>query len=138
MALYQMANGHKHWIYGQLYKGKGIDGRTEGDMLELTEEQAGKIEGKLQGGPRSAASTEEAKGIPKPHTPTLPSTSEDVKSFEDIPEEETVKDPKEENLRPELRHLREGKWNVVRGDKPMNDSPMSLDEAKSMIAGMEV
>ncbi len=139
MARYRMAEGHKHWIYGQLFKGKDLDGRTEGDMLELTEQQASRIEHKLEGGPLFTPSKGGADGIPAPLVPAMPPTSKDVHSFdtENAPEESTIKDPSVENSKPELRHLGKGLWNVVRNEVSMNDVPITLDEAKSMIAGME-
>ncbi len=150
---YRLIEKHKHWHGGRLYASKDASLHAQeavSDELELTEEQAGKISHKLERVDVTIETKEEA-------YEEFPKDKEEVKVVEEVKEEvkvdtgasagldkpdepgtgnpaETQQEPESpEKLPLKMVYVDDGKYNVIRGDNPINDVPLSQEEAKSLM-----
>ena len=136
MPEYKVIERHKHWHRGRLYEA--------GSTVNLTEEQAEKIAHKLErvDGTFSPSSVEEEKKEetvvePEAETEVEPVTTAEVVGvtgdISDEAEVEKVEESSESLPHLKMVHVADGKYNVMRGDVPINDVPLSKDEVRSLM-----
>lgn len=147
MPRYKLKPGHKHYHLGKRYEGRvpGHKASESGypDVLELDEERAERIMNKLiplGAGSETQAPEEEA---PDPKSEEVSAVASDdaeqAQDDSDKEEEAPASDsdnpednPEDESPLLSAVHRGSGKWDVMRGDKPLNDAPLTEDEAKAL------
>lgn len=146
MPRYRLKPGHKHHHRGQRYEGAPPGKKGEyPDVMELSEERAERLAHKLipLSGPH-AGKPEPEEEAPDPASEEVSAVaSDDVEQAQDDSDKEeeapaSDSDNPEDNSEDESPplsavHRGSGKWDVMRGDKPLNDVPLTEDEAKALV-----
>ncbi len=159
MPRYRLKHGHKHYHMGQKYEGAPPGKKGDfPDVVELDEDQASRIANKLiplDGvkefvPPKEHQRTEkekEAETKLEQETPETPSSvlagadkgeksPEDSEKDKESPDSDSELDPPaDESPTLSLKYLGDGKWNVMKGDKPVNDVPLDEASAKALVEG---
>lgn len=157
MPRYRLKPGHKHYHLGQKYEGRpigkpGSEKSEFPDVLELDEDRAERIANKLILLDDKSVEAPEVEEVGKPEEkgPETESTvlagtedseqaSEKVEKDSDSPPESEVPEKStssEEDSSPLfLKYIGNSKWNVMKGDKPINDAPLTEEEAKALVEG---
>jgi len=155
MSRYKLREGHKHYHEGVRYEGRKPGRPAEHpDELELDDVRAERMMNKLIAldGPHKVDAVKEPKA-PEPEKEAPESAPEEVSAVASDDAEQAQDDSDEEDEAPasdsdesedtpedeppslSAVHLGAGKWNVMQGDKQINDVPLSEDEAKALADG---
>ncbi len=159
MPKYRMRPGFKHYHMGVKYEGAPPGRKGEHpDVLELDEDRAERLKDKMDlvGGhtdpqrkveelvekevkeaeperePPDTSSSVQAGAEDKEQAP-----EDSEKEDKESPDSESEKSdpPVDESPALSLKYLGDGKWNVMRGDKPVNDVPLDEASAKALVDG---
>jgi len=148
MPKYRMRLGFKHYHMGVRYEGADPGRAKEHpDILELDEDRAERLKDKMDlvGGHTDSKRVEEKpeQEIQETSSSALAKADQEEQALKDEKKDEESPDSDSEKSDPpvdespalSLKYLGDGKWNVMRGDKPVNDVPMSEAEAKALVDG---
>lgn len=150
MPRYRMRPGFKHYHEGIKYVGAEPGKKKEHpDILELDEERAGRLKDKMDlvdgdtDPKRKVKEVEPEQESQDTSSPDSAGTgegeqpSESPEKDEESPDSESEKTdpPADEAPAPSLKYLGDGKWNVMRGDTPINDVPLDEAAAKALVDG---
>ena len=142
MPKYRLKEKMKHRMGSVLYKA--------GDIIELTEENAKKILSKLEllgvptpeefagePSPLPAEGTEEGKEGESEKEAEESSSPPDSPPGEPTPSEDSSSEPVGDSSPLSLGHAGQGKWNVLKDGKSINDVPLSEEAARAMLEGAQ-